>query len=104
LTELQNQRRLPRVSVALPVHISTFTSGYTARAFLKDLTPNGIALETDCEPSPEDDLEVSLSVPYEISLEKYLTVRFRGQVVRDIRCSEGKRKGFAATLHAVRDR
>ena len=96
----QNRRRLPRVSIALPVHISSFSCGPLPVASVKDINAHGIALETDCEPNLHDDLEVSLSVPYEISLQKHLTIRFRGEVVRDLENS-GKRSGFAVRLHRV---
>jgi len=96
----QNRRRLPRVPIALPVHISSFSCGSIPIASVKDINPHGIALETECDPSLHDDLEVSLSVPYEISLQKHLTIRFRGEVVRDLQDS-GKRNGFAARLHRL---
>jgi hypothetical protein len=99
----QNRRRLPRVPIALSVHISSFSCGPAPVASVKDINPHGIALETDCEPNLNDDLEVSLSVPYEISLQKHLTIRFRGEVVRDLEDC-GKRNGFAARLHRLPER
>ena len=94
-------RRAPRVPVALPIQVSIFSSGTIKRASLRDLTPHSIAVETQIDPSHEDDIEVSIQVPYEISLEKHVTVRFRGQLVRLLRDTDGDHEGFAALLHPI---
>ena len=86
----------------LPVEVSTFSIPSFARADLRDLTPHGIAVHTDHTPHPYDDIEVSLHIPCEISLEKKVIVRFRGEIVRVMNKSVDGSHGFAAILHPLR--
>jgi len=86
----------------LPVEISTFSTPSFACADIQDLTPHGIAVQTELAPHPQDDVEVSLHIPYEISLEKKVTVRFRGEIVRVMHGNVDGRRGFAAILHPLR--
>jgi len=88
----------------LPVEISTFSIPSFARAHLQDLTPHGIAVHSELDPHAHEDVEVSLQIPYEISLEKNITVRFRGEIVRVLHKNAAGEKGFAAILHPLRTR
>jgi hypothetical protein len=100
--ELEEKRRSgPRSVICLPVSVKTSSDGAARPVHIRDMSARGIALFADFkELEPKAQIEVIVSVPYEISLTESLEVRLCGQVVRIDNDSED-RKSIAATLFPI---
>lgn len=82
-TPLQHERRSrQRFEFHLPVSLKMNGSDREEPAFTQDLSARGVLLYTDCCPAVGTMLELTLSMPSEITLAETMRVRCRGRVLR----------------------
>ncbi|MCU1286324.1 MAG: type pilus assembly PilZ [Acidobacteriales bacterium] len=97
----ENRRSGPRSVICLPVSVKTSLDDVARPVHLRDMSARGIAMFADfVELDPKSQIEVIVSVPYEISLTEAIEVRLCGQIIRVDNDSED-RKSIAAALFPI---
>jgi hypothetical protein len=99
---LEDKRRSgPRSVICLPVSVKTANDVVARPVHLRDMSAHGIAVFSEfTDLDPMSQIEVIVSVPYEISLTEEIQVRFGGQVMRIDNDSQDRRS-IAATLFPI---
>jgi hypothetical protein len=92
------RRSGPRAMVPFPVTVRPVGSYVTEPARIRDLSAKGISVYAELEIPLNTEVEVVLWVPYEISLTRFLPVRFRGEVLRTEAMDPVVLRRIAATL------
>jgi hypothetical protein len=86
--------------ICLPVSVKTSPDEDARPVRIRDMSAHGIALFSDFHLDPMSQIEVIVSVPYEISLTQEIEVRMGGQVMR-IDDDTHDRRSIAATLFPI---
>jgi len=99
---LEDKRRSgPRSVICLPVSVKTSNDDVARPVHLRDMSAHGIALFAELmDLDPMSQIEVIVSVPYEISLTEEIQVRLGAQVLRVDNDSQDRRS-IAAALFPV---
>jgi hypothetical protein len=99
---LEDKRRSgPRSVICLPVSVKTPNDEVARPVHLRDMSAHGIAVFSEfTDLNPMSQIEVIVSVPYEISLTEEIQVRLGGQVMRIDNDSQDRRS-IAATLFPI---
>lgn len=92
------RRTGPRAAVDFALAVKTPESEGFVHALIHDLSSAGIALFADLDLPDNGAFEVTLYVPYEMTLTQTLPVRFRAEVLRSVQNGESMRRRIAATL------
>src|SRR5579863_783550 len=94
------RRAAQRFAYHLPVGVRLVNGDRQASGFTQDLSAQGVFLCTDISLSPADAVELTLSMPGEITLTENMRVRCLGRVVR-VQSSSQLAK-YVAAIHLER--
>jgi hypothetical protein len=91
---VRHERRVAqRFDYQLPISLKIGTQGFT-----ENLSARGAFFYTDCSIAEGQMIELTLSMPAEITLTQTMRVRCRGKVLRVVHPDKGSRIGVAAQL------
>ena len=99
---MEDKRRSgPRSVICLPISVKTSSDEVARPVHLRDMSAHGIAVFCDLiDIDPMSEIEVIVSVPYEISLTEEIQVRLGGQVMRVDNDSQDRRS-IAASIFPI---
>jgi hypothetical protein len=96
---VRHERRVAqRFDYQLPISLKIGTQDGEEQGFTQNLSARGAFFYTDCSIAEGQMIELTLSMPAEITLTQTMRVRCRGKVLRVVHPDKGSRIGVAAQL------
>jgi hypothetical protein len=98
-SRVRHERRVAqRFDYQLPISLKIGTQDGEEQGFTQNLSARGAFFYTDCSIAEGQMIELTLSMPAEITLTQTMRVRCRGKVLRVVHPDKGSRIGVAAQL------